>query len=352
MGVHDMKLNASIVQGHEFSKISSHIDRVVNINFQCKVRPTALHIAVLHNNVKVAALLLQRGADMMIAPLKKSVTKESECTLLMACKQGESHEDMQFLLLRHLSDCSRDQFDSAALKKIVRVAQYAMLYCTTRISFAAEKMKTKMIDVNATGFSPLMFTLIHVGLYEENVDKCVEILDRVVEILDKDSSTLWQRYYSSKIANRGAMPPFTGGTALGMLLFFVLKDRQKRCTEFAEYMAGVERGKTHMLQYMPATDPHHNGMVQFGIQRDAEQKCIHDKNLTMMRYLANVFAPCLFAIMLPPMRMALCMGMHARLGNQHGCSVGQLNGDIMNSIFKQLVSGIVTSPEEYRCMLY
>ena len=193
MGVHDTKLNNLIVEGRDLAQISSHMNKIVNINFQCKARPTALYTAVIHNNVEVAALLLERGADMMIAPLKKCVKNESECTLLTAFKQAETHEDMQFLLLRYLSDCSRDKFDSVALKNIARVAQYAMLYCSQRVFFAAEEMKRKMIVFNPTGCSPLMFTIIQVGLYEENVDKYVKVLDRVVEILDKDSTMLWQR---------------------------------------------------------------------------------------------------------------------------------------------------------------
>jgi len=117
------------------------------------------------------------------------------------------------------------------------------------------------------------------------------------------------------------LPPFTGGTALGTLLFFVLEDRQKRCTEYAAYLAGVERGNARMAQYMPVTDPHHNGFVQFGIERDAKQKWIHEKNLAIMRHLANEVVPCIFAKMLPSMRVALGMGTHRRLGNQHNCGV-------------------------------
>ena len=122
MGEHDTKLNTSIVEGHHLSEIARHIDKVVNINFQCKARPTALYTAVVHNNVEVAALLLQRGADMMITPSKKSAKYELECPLLTAFKPAESHENMQELLLRHLSDCSRDQLHSVALKNIARVA--------------------------------------------------------------------------------------------------------------------------------------------------------------------------------------------------------------------------------------
>ena len=352
MGVHNMKLNTSIVEGHELSEIARHIDKVVNINFQCKARPTALHAAVLHNNVQVAALLLRRGADMMMPPLKKSARDESECTLLTAFKLAESHEKMQDLLLRHLSGCSREHLDSVSLKNIVRVAQYAMLYCSARVFFAAEEVKKKLLVVNPMWFNPLMYTIVQVGLYEENVDKCAMIFDRVVQILDRDSTMLWQRYYCLNVAKRGSLPAFTGGTALGMLLFYVLAGRQKRCTEYAGYLAGVERGKARMAQYMPATDPHHDGLVQFGIERDAKHKGIHKKNLAIMQHLGNEVAPCLFAKMLPPMRVALGMATHGRLGNQDKCGVGLLNVDIMNMIFNQLVRGIVTSPEEYQYMLF
>jgi hypothetical protein len=350
MGVHDTKLNRMIVEGHEFSEIAAHLHKITNINFQCKARPTALRTAVVHNNVKVVALLLQRGADMMITPWSEIGV---ECTLLMAFKQGESHEDLQFHLLRHLSDFSGDQFDGVALKNISRVPKYAMMYCSPDVFFAAEKMKTTMTVANPTGFTPLMFTIHQVGLYEEDVDNCAKIFDRVVEILEKDSTKIWQRYFCSSIHNMRPVTSYTGGTALGMLLFFVLAVRQKRCTEYAEYLAGVERGKGRLAQFMPATDPHYNGFVQFGIERDATQKRIHEKNLAIMHHLTHTVAPCIFAKMLPSMRVALGMATHIRLGNQqHDRGVGQLNADIMNMIFNQLVFGICAVSEDYKHMLY
>jgi len=352
MGVHDTKLNTSIVQGHALTEINTHVHKVANINFQCKARPTALYTAVVYNNVEAAALLLERGADMMVVPLKKCVKNESECALLMAFKQGESHEDMQLLLLRHLSNCNCDKFDSVALKNIARVAQYAMMYCSTRAFFAAEEMKIKMGVVKSTGFNPLMFTVIQVGLFEDNVATCVKIFEHILEIVDKDSTMLWQRYYSTIGKQQGALRPYTGGTALGMLLFHVMADREKRCTEYAEYLDGVVRGNARMAQYMPSTDPHHDGFVQFVIEREAEQKSIHEKNLAVMSYFTKELAPCLFAKMLPSMRVALAMGTHPRLGDQKACGVRQLNADIMNVIFNQLVSGIVTSPEDYKFMCY
>jgi len=351
MGMNDTKLYHSIVQGHDLLQITAHIDKIVDINFQCKGRPTALHAAVVHNNAEVAALLLERGADMMMTPLKKCLHNVSDCILLKAFKQDESHEAMQFVLLRHLSNCNADEFDSAALKKIARVAQHAMLYCSKRVFFAAQELNSKMTVVNPTACSPLIFTIIHVGLYEENMDNTVKVLDRVLEILDTDSTMLWYRYLCPVIAKMGAMPPSMGSTGLGTLLFFVLKDRQKRCTEYGEYLAGVERMKSRIEQYMPATDPHHDGFVQSAIECNAKQKCFHDKNVAMMSYLANDFAPRLFATMLASMRVALGMSTHHRLGNQKGWGVGQLHGDSMNMIFNELVRGIATSPEEYKCML-
>jgi len=301
MGVHDMRLSNSIVEGHNLSKITSHIDNIVNINFQCKARLTALHTTVTYSNVEVATLLLQRGADMMVAPLKTCVKNESECALLMVFKKGESHEDMQLLLLRHLFNTSRAKFDSVALKNIARVTQYAMLYSSTRVSFAAKQMMTKKVVVNSTGFNPFMFTIIQVGLFEENVAKCVKVLEQVLEIVDKDPTMSWQRYYSTKSTKKGVSEsPYTGATALGMMVFRIVADRQKHCTEYAGYLGGILRGRTLMAQYMPPTNPHHNGFIQFGIERDAEQKLIHERNLVLMVYFTNEFAVCLFARMLSP----------------------------------------------------
>ena len=36
MGMNDTKLYHSIVQGHDLLQITAHIDKIVDINFQCK----------------------------------------------------------------------------------------------------------------------------------------------------------------------------------------------------------------------------------------------------------------------------------------------------------------------------
>jgi len=350
MGVIDTKFNTLITGAHDLVQITSQMKKIVDINFQCKERPTALHTAVIHNNVAVAALLLERGADMMIAPLKKNVRNESECTLLMAFKQSDSHEDMQLLLLRHLSDFSLDKIDGVVLKKIVRVAQCALLYSSKRVYFAAEELKMRMVVGEPSGFNPLMFTIMQVGLFEDDVAKCGKILDHVLEIVNEDSAMLWHRFYYIPTANKNKkVPLYTGGTALGMLLFHIGANRQKRCTEFA---GAYSRGKIRMAQYMLSTDPHAAGLAHSLVQRNAALKEIHGRNVELMAYFAKDFAPRLFAKMLPSMRVALGMSTHVRLGNQHNCAIAQLNSDLMNMIFNELVNGITTAPEKYIHMLY
>ena len=160
MGVYDTMLCKSIVDGDDLCQITSHMDKVVNINFQCKSRLTSLHTAVICNNVGVASLLLERGADMTVLSLKKTFEDEYECPLLMAFKQGESHEEMQLLLLRVLKNTSQDTFDSTALKPIARVTHYAMMYSTARIFFAAKQDDCQGPGVISAGYNPLMFTIV------------------------------------------------------------------------------------------------------------------------------------------------------------------------------------------------
>ena len=140
MEVHDTRLRVCIVEQRDISEITSHIDKIVNINYQCNTRFTSLHTAVVYNNVPAASLLLERGADMTVLPLKKTFKDDYECPLLMALKLGESHEEMQLLLLRVLKNTSRDKFDSTTLKTIARVTHYAMMYSTERIFLRRNRM--------------------------------------------------------------------------------------------------------------------------------------------------------------------------------------------------------------------
>jgi len=163
MGIHDTRLRVAIEQ-HDLSLAQTHIDRILNVNFQCVARHTALHSAVVYNNVAVATLLLERGADMTIIPLKKTFRNEYECLLLMALKRGESHKEMQLLFLEALQHMNREGFDKVALANIARISQYAMMYSTPRDFLVTKHVKGQIIMRNSAGLTPVMFTVRRVGL--------------------------------------------------------------------------------------------------------------------------------------------------------------------------------------------
>jgi len=351
MEVHDTRLRICIIAQRDISEITSHIDKIVNINYQCNTRFTSLHTAVVYNNVPVASLLLERGADMTVLPLKKTFKDDYECPLLMALKLGESHEEMQLLLLRVLKNTSRDKFHSTALKTIARVTHYAMMYSTERIFFATQH-DCQGSGENSAGYHPLMFTLVRVGRLEEDVDKCKHIMEKVLKIVDKDSSMLWQRFRPVKLQRIGAAKhPHTGCTALGILAFEIMRDRKKCLLELKDNIAHKERGDTTFNTFMPPTHPQYNDMMEWLVQSDKKEKEIDANNRKIMAYFSNEFIPCLFAQMIRPMRIALGMSTHIRLGDERNCRIGQLDADVMNITFNELVHGISKSEVGFKHML-
>jgi len=323
MGVYETMLCKSIVDGDDLCQITCHMDKVVNINFQCKSRLTALHTAVMCNNVGVVSLLLERGADMTVSSLKKTSEDEYECPLLMAFQQGESHEEMQLLLLRVLKNTSRDTLNSTALRPIARVTHYAMMYSTARIFFAAKQDDCQQPGAYSAGYNPLMFTVVRVGRLEEDVDKCKNTMEKVLQIVDKDSGMLWQRFRPAQLERIGAAKhPHTGCTALGILAFEIMRDRKRCLLEFKDT-----------------------------VQNDTKEREMDARNRQIMAYFSNGFIPCLFVQMLRPMRTALGMSTHFRLGDQRNCGVGQLDAITMNIIFNELVRGIARSETGFKHML-
>jgi len=75
------------------------------------------------------------------------------------------------------------------------------------------------------------------------------------------------------------------------------------------------------------------------------------KNSDVMMHFQKEFIPRVFAKMLSPMRLALGMGTHIRLGGHNKCLVATLNPDIMNTIFNALVRDIATSVNGFQHML-
>jgi hypothetical protein len=342
MGIHDARLCIAIQQ-HDLSLARTHIDRILNINFQCAARHTALHSAVVFNNVEVAALLLQRGADMTIVPLKK-VCNESECPLLLAFKKGESHEEMQLLFLETLAHMNWAGFDEAALANIARLSQYALMYSTPRVFFVTKEVNGQNV-MNSAGLSPLMFVVRRTGLYEDNVVKCTEMLEKVLMVVDEDPAMAWQRYgvvYNMTKTNEN-LSAITGCTALGMLAFQIMDDRMDRNRKF---MKQIEY-RNHVSALYKATLSPGNYFTDT-LTTMAEARKVYEeeravKNRDVMMYFQKEFIPCLFAKMLPLMRLALGMGTHIRLGGHDTCLVATLNPDIMNMIFNALVRDITTS---------
>jgi ankyrin repeat protein len=101
MGFRDAQLAEAIEQHHTEDAIRL-LDKISDINYQTHQRCTALHRAVKHNNIAVAAVLLERGASMNILPKNKAHRTINQSPMLLALEMGESHEEMQLLFLRHL----------------------------------------------------------------------------------------------------------------------------------------------------------------------------------------------------------------------------------------------------------
>jgi len=341
------------IKRHDLSLAQTQLRKNPNVNFQCPGHHTALHSAVVYNNVAAAVLLLEWGADMTIIPIKIAFQKEYECPLLMALKRGESHEGMQLLFLEALQRVNWAGFDRVALANIARISQYAMMYSTPRVFFATKQVIGDTIPRNSAGLTPLMFTLRRVGLYQDDMLKCTTILNNVLEIVDEDPMMAWERY---RVTDNVGSPsetlfPITGCTALGMLAFQIMNDRTMRDNIFmrrADRRNGAKSlHQTHFTQgniiTVTATTiaAHHNAVAE---------ECAR-RNRDVMACMRNEFIPYLFARMLTPMRIALGMASHSRLGICSTCLVGKLNPDIMNTIFNALVRDITTSTVTFEHML-
>ena len=191
-----------------------------------------------------------------------------------------------------------------------------------------------------------------IGRLEEDVDKCKNNMEKVLKIVDKDSSMLWERFRPAKLERiRVAKHVHTGCTALGILAFEIMDDRKKCLLEFKDTVAHRERSVTMFDTYMPPTHPQYNGMMEFRVQSTKKEREIDARNRKIMAYFSNEFIPCLFAQMIRPMRIALGMSTHIRPGDQRKCRIGQLDADIMNIIFNELVHGIAKSEIGYQHML-
>jgi len=354
MGIHDTRLLVAI-QDRDVEAIEYEIRKLSNVNYQCQTRHTALHSAVLYNNVEAVRLLLERGANMMIIPFNKTYQNGHECPLLMAMMMGESCELLQLLFLRVLSETTALRSDPAALAVTAKLTQYAMMYTTPRVFFAAFEYDGVVKRVNPAGLTPLMCTLRGVGLYEKSAKKCARIMCNVLTIVDKCTEIGWERYNSKQTAECK-----NGYTALGLLMFDVIADRMQMDTHYTEALDAKEKAVALAIANGGYAMGTVGGVTPTGWfypynEAEIEMSRVHLQTITRNReviaFFKKDFIPAMFGKMLSSMRTALGMATHVRLGNKVDCSVGQLDADVMNMIFTQVFNSIDNAESELVHML-
>jgi len=349
MGVHDTRLFIAI-QKHDMVNVEYEILNLKNVNYQCNSRSTALHSAVLYNNVEAARLLLGRGADMMQLPIKHTRQHEYECPLLLAFRMGVSREAVQLLFLSVLGDTAPQLLNAAALKQIAQLTQCAMMHCTPRVFFAASEYDGGKKRVNYAGLTPLFFTLRQVSLYENNVPRCMQTMQNVLAIVDRYPHIAWERYCSSdaKHVSTGTPGwPSVGSTALGMLMYETMPCRKQRDKQ---YGVMLDR-KTLALAQVNVNTFGNLSLLSAEVDEKREQDPYVTSNRQVDTYFNKEFVPSLFDMMLSTMRIALGMATHPRLGERPDCTISQLGSDVMKMIFSQLLCDMRVSHVGFSHML-
>ena len=344
MGVYDTELALAIEQNNVVAA-TVVIDKIVQINFQTNERRTALYLAVKHNNVTVASMLLARKAKMNVLP--RIATQKTICQspMLAAFRMGESHEKMQLLFLHELKSVGHTWLSQLDRSILGNIRRYAMLYSTPRVFFATSGEIGATCVSNENGLNPLMFTLKKVAMLESNPVTCTRIMRNVLQILNTCPAMAWERL--AEADDCGKLMHTAGSTALGMLVFEVMQYRRSRNKYFETLSATLKS----LHDTVEAT-------VQGSMDISAALSGIMHQNNTDLQNntqidtdMQTVFIPELFSLMLRPMRFALCMANHARLGSKDACSAGGLSTDIIDMIFKNLLDDIGEAPDQFKSML-
>jgi len=339
MGVNDVRLILAIEE-HDVDGVRSMLNNITDIDFQTKQRRTALHAAVQHNNVIAAGMLLKRGASMKVLPMNKSEQHIRQCPMLQAFCMGESHEEIQLLFLRKLKAMRRKWSSAPDQQIIATIPKYAMQYSTPFVFFEAIGVGG---DANACNegeidsLSPLMHTLKEVALFSTNPAKCAKTMANVFEMLDRYPGMAWQRLKAFTNVP-GLSPVYPDGiTALGMLVFHNMPARYKTDTEFVEMGDKLLQLQGTMQAAMSSDHP-----VHFAHQPSIEID--RQRNMAITTYMSTEFIPNFFTRMLRPMRVALAMATHVRLGANEACCAKGLSTDVIDIIFNGLVRTIIESP--------
>jgi len=337
MGVHDTQLVIAIEQHHTEDAVRL-IGKISDVNYQTIQRRTALHTAVKCNNVAVAAMLLKRGASMNILPKNRAHHNIYQSPMLLALEMGESHEEMQLLFLHHLK-VVRHRWESDNDETILKnISKYAMQHSSPSVFYEATRDSSVENLRDAEGMTHLMHTTRRVTLFCSEPAKCTRTMQNVIEIVNTYPALAWERLECLQDSCPGTEAKSC--TALGMLVFDNLEARQLQNLKFAELADKLVMLRNTLLPN-DTTLLNYTDMVQTDKQ----------KNASIMAYLTMEFIPNFFTMMLRPMRIALAMATHIRLGPKEHCWATGLHTDMIDMIFNVLIRDIVESPCSLKAML-
>jgi len=346
MGAYDVQLHLAIEQ-HNVVAIRELLPMVSNVNLQTKQRRTALYTAVQHNNIVAAKMLLERGASMNVLPMNKSEQTVRECPMLHVFRMGQSHEEMQLLFLRQLKAIRPTWLSATDQQIIAMIPKYAMQYSTALVfvdAFGGSGGANTGKDGEICSLSPLMYTLKEIALFGTDPAKCAKTMGNVFEMLDMYPAMAWERLKAPVNVPGVSCVYAEGSTALGILVFSSMPARLKKNMEI------VERGETllKLQETMQAAMPDNNPVdVVHQLDVEANQQC----NDAFVTYLNTKLIPKLFIRMLRPMRVALAMATHARLGTKEACCAKGLHTEMIDLIFNHLARTILESPAVVKEML-
>ena len=394
--------------------------RIKNINYQNMKRYTLLHTAVEYNDITAAQVLIEHGADVMAVPTwtgpfhsftvgQKHPTLPDpspltvECPLLMAFEMGESHEEMQLLLMRtvygklaHMNKEDRLRH----MQKIKLLGHYAMLYCSPHVFCEAVRYNGDANQRDSSNMTALMCTLRHMsviagclrggclwlsqgkgvfgkaplyaGLPERpSHAECVHTLANVAEMVERHPEMLWERFtrlsceeqvkelgwcpdndwslrswgeVCPRGRNDGKPMPARGYSLWGGQNSFSITARGIRVID--------ERTALGMVVFdtLPYRRNHHMLDVRYHYcTNEVCYKPIKDES-ELIKYFTDDFVPSFWLRMICEMRIALGMATHDRLGSDPHCFIGMLGTDIMNTIF-DIVMNTTDIPDQQHTAL-
>jgi len=315
----------------------SLVAKLADVNFQCLSRHSALHSAVLHGDVEVAALLLARGANIMLMPRNKTYENKHECPLMMALKMGETRAEMQQLLIgsvhRQLAGGQQTRstrnYSKQDLIKLGTIPHYAMLYSTPAVFSRAIACHSDANPRNIDNMTPFMHTIREVANFEKDVDICRFRMRQVIEQVDQYPEMLWARYHRADVQrSRPFFSEKVTSTGLGMVVFECVITRCERIS------VDVDECNRQILD---GTMFNSALLLQQRVQRDSE----------VVQFFKLEFIPQIFSRMMQPMYLALCMATQCRLGKDPRCAIRVLHSDVMHTIFLVLLHTLTTAEMEH-----